>query len=82
MTDKLAYTIDEAADMIGKPASFVRDLVTARKIRHRRLGSVKGVRFTMADLEAYLDSCIVEPHPSGDVVPTIQRTPRMRRAAA
>ena len=56
---KLAYGIEEAADLLGTTASFVRDAVTARRIPHRVLGKDRIVRFTLADLEAFLDTCFV-----------------------
>lgn len=79
---KLAYTIEEAAELLGTTASFVRDAVTARRIPHRTLGKDRVVRFTVADLQAFLDAHAVPiagPVTHEDVVQI--GTKRRRRAA-
>jgi excisionase family DNA binding protein len=58
--EKLAYTMAEAADLIGVTETFLRDAVTERRIRHRRLGKGRGVRFTREDLTTFLDECVVQ----------------------
>lgn len=71
MTEKLAYTQAEAAELLGVSESYVRDAVTARKIPHRRYGKGRIVRFTLDDLRVFLDSCAVdsaEPITKRDVV--------------
>lgn len=84
--DKLAYTMAEAAELIGCSESFLRDAVTARRIRHRRLGGARGVRFTRDDLQAFLEECVVEPaHPNktvASVTPTAIAPANKRRTAA
>jgi excisionase family DNA binding protein len=48
------YTIDEAAEILGVPRTWVRDKVTNRKIPHTRIG--KHVRFTDEHLQAISDA--------------------------
>jgi len=58
--DKLAYGIEEAAEMIGATPTHLRKAVTDRRIRHSRLGDKRGVVFTRAHLQEYLDRNEVE----------------------
>lgn len=58
--DKLAYTYEEAAELIGATVNQLRDAVTARRIRHSRLGAARGVRFTKAHLLDFLERNEVE----------------------
>lgn len=48
------YTIEEAAEILGVPKTWVRDKVTNRKIPHTRIG--KHVRFTEEHLRAISDA--------------------------
>lgn len=53
--------VSEAAARLNLDESTVYRLCRARKIRHRRIGAGGGrISFTEDDLQAYLDSCVVE----------------------
>lgn len=58
---KLAYTLAEAAILLGTSESLLTNAVTARRIQHRRLGKQdRIVRFTREDLLRFLDANVVE----------------------
>lgn len=54
--DKIAFTMAEAAELIGATEKQLEALVTARRIRHSRLGGEngRGVRFTKDQLLDFL----------------------------
>ena len=60
--DKIGYSIENAAPLLDLTENQLRDLVTARRIRHSRIGGEngRGVRFTRKQLEDFLDSNEVE----------------------
>lgn len=76
----LAKTAEEAAPLVGCSESLLRDAVTARRIRHRRLGKERGVVFTREDLEIFLEQCVVETQSPTAGVAAINQP--KRRAAA
>jgi len=53
---QLTYTFAESADLIGCKLSWLRDQVTAGRVRHGRWGKRKGVFFTPEILEEIVDS--------------------------
>ena len=52
-------TADQAAEQLGISKVSLYRLCSSRRIRHRRAG--KKFLFEKADLEAYLESTVVEP---------------------
>lgn len=56
MDRQIGYTIEEAAPLISVTENQLRDLVTARRIRHSRVGGEngRGVRFTREQLEDFM----------------------------
>lgn len=62
MSDKIGYTIEEAAPLLSLTEHQLRDLVTARRIRHSRVGGEngRGVRFARKHLEDFMDRNEVE----------------------
>lgn len=57
-------SVADAAKYLGLDRTSVYRMCDARKIRHRRMG-LNGGRIVLdrADLDAYLESCVVEPNP-------------------
>ena len=53
MSDKRAYTVPEAAEYIGRSASYVRQLKRDNRLPARRDG--KSLIFLREDLDFYLD---------------------------
>ena len=53
MTDKRAFTVPEAADYIGRSASYVRQLKRDNRLPARRDG--KSLIFLKEDLDFFLD---------------------------
>lgn len=62
MNDKIGYTIEDAAPLLSLTTKQLEGLVTARRIRHSRVGGPngRGVRFTRRQLEDFLESNEVE----------------------
>lgn len=60
LPDKLAYTIPEAAALISATPAQVRHAITARRLRHSRLGEKRGVVITKAQLQDFLDRNEIE----------------------
>lgn len=60
LPDKLAYSIPEAAALISATPAQIRHAVTARRLRHSRLGEQRGVVITKAQLQDFLDRNEVE----------------------
>ena len=50
------YTIAQAAAMLGRAPTTLRDQVTRREVPHHRRGKVKGVYFTVEDITAILEA--------------------------
>lgn len=67
-------TIDEAATVLGVSGSKVRQLCQQRKLRHYRVG--RKYVLDLADVEAYRESCRVDP------VTTFRRTASAPRRTA
>lgn len=59
MNTEELLTVDEAAHLMKMSPRHVRRLVQERRIGFRRLG--RCVRFTTADVTAYVDGSLVEP---------------------
>lgn len=52
----------QAAEVLGVSVAEIYRLVRVRRLRHHRFGSQNGlIRFLKSDLEAYIQSCVVEP---------------------
>lgn len=56
---RLAFTLDEAARLLGMSRRALWSRVRSGVCPHRRLGHL--IRLTREDLDAYLDSCAVKP---------------------
>ena len=57
-------TVDEVAEILRCSRSTVYSLISSAKIVGLRIGSHSGgIRVSAEDLQAYLDSCRVEPAP-------------------
>lgn len=56
MDQQIGFTVKEAAPLISVSEKQLRDLVTARRIRHSRVGGEngRGVRFTLEQLADFL----------------------------
>jgi excisionase family DNA binding protein len=55
------FSPTEAAEYLGVERTLVYRLCDARKIRHRRVGLGRGkIQIEKADLDAYLESCVIE----------------------
>jgi len=70
------WTVDQLADYLGCPKSYVYRLTHERRIRFVRVG--KTVRFRPDDVEAWLAGATVEPAPA----PARRGRPRRPRQAA
>lgn len=60
LPEKLAYTIPEAAALISATPAQIRHAITARRLRHSRLGERRGVVITKKQLQDFLDRNEVE----------------------
>lgn len=49
----------DTARYLGRSESFLRRLVARREIRHRKVGRL--LKFEVADLDAFLAECVVDP---------------------
>lgn len=58
MSDQIGYSIENAAPLLDLTPKQLEALVTARRIRHSRVGGEngRGVRFTRKQLEDFLES--------------------------
>ncbi|WP_380168962.1 helix-turn-helix domain-containing protein [Jannaschia sp. R86511] len=54
-TDDIRHTIAEAAALLGKSRSTVRDMCTRHELHHHRTGRVRGIYFTPSDIELNLE---------------------------
>ena len=69
-------SVRQAAEQLHLDQSTVYRLCGARKIQHRRMGTGKGrIVFTTADLDQYLESCVV---PVGVPEPVESHTARLK----
>lgn len=58
----LLLTVTQAAHHLQICPEAIYEMVEQRKIRHLRIGPrQRTIRFRIQDLEAYAESCIVEP---------------------
>lgn len=62
MSEKIGYSIENAAPLLDLTEAQLRDLVTARRILHSRVGGEngRGVRFSREQLEDFMKRNQVE----------------------
>lgn len=53
--NRLVYSVDEAAEMLGVSRAKLYELVKAQVVPHRRIKDVAGVKFTQGDIDQILD---------------------------
>ena len=56
---RVLLNLSQACDHLARNEAYLRRLVAQRKIKHYRVGG--RLLFDAADLDAYLDGCVVEP---------------------
>lgn len=61
LSERLGYTIEEAALLVGATKNQIRDAVTERRIRHSRPFGARDVRITREHLLDFLERNEVEP---------------------
>lgn len=53
--NKLVFTPDEAAEMLGISRAKLYELIKAQVVPYRRIPNVAGVKFTQADIDQILE---------------------------
>lgn len=81
---RLAYTVAEAAELIGATKYWLSEAVRSGDVDHVRL-SPKEIRFTPAQITALLEARTVRANPAatplgGEVIPIPAARPRRRPA--
>lgn len=68
-----------AAEHLNVTPRFIRELVAQKKVRYHKLGKL--LRFRPEDLDAYLESTVVEPAKgiAPTAAPKVFSTPKRRR---
>lgn len=54
-SNRLVYSVDEAAEMLGISRAKLYELVKANIVPHRRIKDVAGVKFTRRDIDQILE---------------------------